>query len=458
MAKYGLIGKGIEHSQSPFLHQIIGNYEYELIEVQDESELKAILEDTSYDGFNVTAPYKESVMKYLDCFCDRAERANAVNTIKRMPDGILKGYNTDVHGFMESVEDRASGRKCMIFGTGGAARAVALGLELSGAAEIIYVSRDIESARKRLPSEATIISYDEVSRHDDTQVIVNAASVGNMESIDKSVLSETGNSVRSFTSLELAMDLTYCPYRTKFLQDARRLTGCKTASGLEMLIHQAIAARNIWMSDRDIPLFERVVTSAIKRKLLIRQLNIVAIGMPGCGKTSIFRKYAHEMKLNFIDIDQMTEELMGDSIENVLGEGGKGEEYFRSMESKAVMEASKNCRSIIATGGGAILNPINRDLLKANSVVVYMKRPLNMLATFGRPISQDKGVEAIYEERDKIYRRVADISIPNNAIFGDSLDKNGNKNSYGYDMKVFVFHVKALIDKYIFDIAGNKWV
>ena len=149
---------------------------------------------------------------------------------------------------------------------------------------------------------------------------------------------------------------------------------------------------------------------------------------------------------------------MGDTIENVLGEGGKGEEYFRQMEHQAVLEASKNNRSVIATGGGSILNPINRDLLKSNGIVVYMKRPLSMLATKGRPISQETGVEELYNQRDNIYRRVADIAIPNNETFGTSYDKKGEKNSYGYDMKVFVFRVKAIIEKYIFDIAGNKWV
>ena len=458
MAKYGLIGKDIDHSQSPFLHQLIGDYEYELINVQDESQLKTILEDTSYDGFNVTMPYKESVIKYIDDLTPWVVETNAVNTIKRMPDGTLTGYNTDVRGFIESVGDRAKGRKCLVFGTGGAARAVGYGLKLIEAKDIIYVSRNPENTHARLPEDAKVISYDELDNHSDAQVIVNATPVGHMDSIDKSVLSESGNSVRNFTSLELAMDLIYCPYRTKFLQDARRLTGCKTASGLEMLIHQAIAARGIWTGSRRIPIFERIASSSIKRKLLARQLNIVAVGMPGCGKTSIFRKYAQEMKLDFIDIDHETETLMGDTIENVLGEGGKGEEYFRSMESKAVLAASKRNRAVIATGGGAILNPINRDLLKANSLVIYVKRPLYMLATFGRPISQERGVEELYEERDSIYRRVADFSINNNKNFGDSLDKNGNKNSYGYDMKAFVFNARTMIEKYIFDIAGNRWV
>ena len=458
MSKYGLIGKNISYSQSPFLHKIIGDYEYELIDVQNEEELKEVLADTSYDGFNVTIPYKEAIIPFLDELSAKARPVQAVNCIKRLPNGRLVGFNTDVHGFKESVGDRVNGRKCMIFGTGGAAKAAAVGLADAGAREIIFVSRTPEALSDSMPEDAQIISYDELDKHHDTQVIINATPIGGLDTIDKSVLSETGNSVRVFATLELAMDMIYNPYRTKFLQDARRLTGCKTASGLEMLIHQAIGSRNIWKSTNNIPLFEKVATSAIKRKMLARQLNIVAIGMPGSGKTTIFRRYAHELKLNFIDIDQMTEELMGDTIENVLGEGGKGEEYFRQMEHQAVLEASKNNRSVIATGGGSILNPINRDLLKSNGIVVYMKRPLSMLATKGRPISQETGVEELYNQRDNIYRRVADIAIPNNETFGTSYDKKGEKNSYGYDMKVFVFRVKAIIEKYIFDIAGNKWV
>lgn len=458
MAKYGLIGKNISYSQSPFLHKIIGDYEYELIDLQDESEIEAVLADTSYDGFNVTIPYKETVIPFLDELSDKARQVQAVNCIKRMSDGRLVGFNTDVHGFAESVGDRVQGRKCLVFGTGGAAKAAAVGLANQGAREIIFVSRTPEAIRDILPEGTQIISYNELDKHHDTQVIINATPIGGLDTIDKSVLSETGNSVRVFAALELAMDMVYNPYRTKFLQDARRLTGCKTASGLEMLIHQAIASRKIWKSANNIPLFEKVATSAIKRKMLARQLNIVAIGMPGSGKTTIFRRYAHELKLNFIDIDQMTEELMGDTIENVLAEGGKGEEYFRQMEHRAVLEASKNNRSVIATGGGSILNPINRELLKSNGIVVYMKRPLSMLATKGRPISQEIGVEELYNQRDNIYRRVADIAIPNNETFGTSYDKKGGRNSYGYDMKVFVFHVKAVVEKYIFDIAGNKWV
>ena len=458
MAKYGLIGHLIEHSQSPFLHKMIGNYEYDLIEVPDESMLQEVLNNTEYDGFNVTAPYKETVIKFLDEISDLAREIKAVNTIKRMPDGRLVGFNTDVHGFVESVGDRARGRKCLILGTGGAATAVAAGLKQTGAARIIFVSRAPERARSHLPEWAEVISYEALDYHYDTQVIINATPIGKQETIDQSPLSNYGKSPRLFASLELAMDLIYNPYRTKFLQDARRLTGCKTASGLEMLIHQGIFSRNIWAGAENIRFFEKIATSKIKRKILARQLNIVAVGMPGSGKTTVFRRYAYEMKLPFYDVDKISEDLMGESIPDVLSENGKGEEYFRSMEHEAVLEVSRNNNCVIATGGGSILNPINRDLLRSNGIVIYVKRPLELLATKGRPISENQGVEELYNQRDKIYQRVADISIPNTETFGNSVDKNGAKNSYGYDMKVDVFRVKATIDKFIFDIAGNKWV
>ena len=225
-----------------------------------------------------------------------------------------------------------------------------------------------------------------------------------------------------------------------------------------MLIHQAIASRNIWMESPTIHSFEKIVTSAIKRKLLTRQLNIVAVGMPGSGKTTIFRRYAYELKLDFIDVDQITEELMGDTIENVLNDETRGEAYFREYEQKAVLQAARHNRAVIATGGGSVLNPINRDVLRSNGIIIYVKRPLEMLATGGRPLSQEVGVEQLFEERSHIYSKIADIILDNSVDFGSSLDKNGEKNSYGYDMKAFVFKAKASIEKYIYNIAGNKWV
>lgn len=457
MPKYGLIGKSLIHSQSQQLHGLIEKYEYDLIEVSSEEKIKPILDDKNYGGFNVTVPYKESVIKYLDEISDLAKEANSVNVVKRREDGSLYGYNTDISGFISLVGNRVTGRKCLVLGTGGAARSVAIALEQLGSQSITLVSRDPEKAKKKLGRSFPIISYSEMENYYDSQVIVNATPVGTIPNNGESPMNMSGNLIRIFEKLELAVDLIYNPYRTKFLQDAHRITGCKTMSGLEMLLGQAIEARNIWMDVEDDSLTKRFEEGSIKRQILANQLNIVVVGMPGSGKTTIFRRYAHEFGMKFVDIDNETEKLMGDTIENVLKDENRGENYFRGMESKVIHEACKGTGTVISTGGGSVLNPLNRDLLRSNGIVIYMRRPLVKLSTKNRPISQDVGVETLYKERDKIYKRVADIIINNNQTFGEKKAATGEGDSYFYEMKKFVYHINKILEKRLNEIANNKW-
>lgn len=457
MAKYGLIGDTLKHSQSAHLHSMIADYEYDLIEVANEDEIKNILSNEDYDGFNITSPYKDTVIKYLDNVSGPAKDANAVNIIKRMPDGKLHGFNTDIDGFESIVTTRVQDRKCMIFGTGGGARAAAVALERQGAKSIILVSRDPENAKKKLGKKYPIISYDSVVNYFDIQVLVNATPIGMMPNNGMSPMVNVMRSIRLFENLELAVDLIYNPYRTKFLQDARRITGCKTICGLEMLIVQAIETRNLWLSGKKDGALEKVQIEALKRDILTNQLNVVAVGMPGSGKTTILRRYAYEFGIKFIDTDKLTEELMGDTIENVLNDENRGEEYFRKMEHEAVKQASQYTGAIIATGGGSILNPVNRDWLRSNGIVVYMRRPLDKLSTNGRPISQKVGVEELYDERDKIYKRMADLTVINDQTFGAKKAETGEGDSYYYEMKKFVYQLNKRVKRYIIEIACNKW-
>lgn len=457
MARYGLIGKSLKHSQSQHLHSLIGNYEYDLIEIAREDELEKVLMDTNYDGFNITSPYKTSVIKYLDNISEPAKEANSVNVIKRMNDGKLHGFNTDIDGFANMVYDRVKGRKCMIFGTGGGARAAGVALEMSGAKSIVFVSRNPEEAIEKFGKKYQIIGYDRVINYYDTQVLVNATPIGMMPEIDHSPMVNVMRSIRLFDSLELAVELIYNPYRTKFLQDARRITGCKTISGLKMLIIQAIESKNIWLGREKRDLSENISLESVKRDILTNQLNIVAIGMPGSGKTTILRRYAYEFGMKFIDIDKRTEELMGDTIENVLNDENRGEEYFRMMEHKAVKEASRNIGAVIATGGGSVLNPVNRDCLRSNGIVVYLRRPLEKISLKGRPISQKVGVEELFKERDAIYKRVADITMNNDKTFGAKKAETGEGDSYYYEMKKFVYYLNKRVKRYIIEIACNQW-
>lgn len=457
MAKYGLIGKSLIHSQSKNLHELIEKYQYDLIEVCNEEELREVLKDTSYDGFNVTIPYKETVIKYLDEISVISKDINAVNVIKRTPEGKLYGYNTDIDGFMHLVGDRAKGRKCFVMGTGGAARAAALGLEMLGAESVKLVSRNPESAKSKLGKEFPIITYTDFKHCYDAQVIVNATPVGTIPNNDQTPMQNAMESVRVFENLEFAIDLIYNPYRTKFLQDCRRINGCKTISGLEMLLFQAIEARNLWMGEASDRLEKKFEEGTIKKRILKNQLNIVSIGMPGSGKTTIFRRYARELGMPFIDIDEETEKLMGDTIENVLKDKSRGEEYFREMEHQAIKNACKGTGSVIATGGGSILNPLNRDLIRSNGIVIYMRRPLDKLAVKNRPISQEVGVEELYKERDRIYRRTADFTITNSHTFGAKKAETGEGDSYIYEMKKFVYTINKRVEVHYREIASNKW-
>ena len=457
MNKYALIGKSLSYSQSRKIHALIGDYDINHVEAADPGELSEILHNPEYSGFSITNPYKVEVLKYLDELSPDAERIGSVNVVKKLPDGRLMGCNTDIDGFKYTVQGLVRDKKCLILGTGGSAMACAAALEDIGASEIILVSRDPEEADIRLGGRFNIVGYNRLYLHYDAKVIINATPVGQFPDIEHSPLTDQRLTIRMFSGLELAVDLTYNPYRTKFLQDARRLTGCHIKSGIEMVIVQAIEARFVWSgirADRDEE--DRLVRS-VKRKILSDQLNIIAVGMPGSGKTTIFRRYAYELGLEFIDTDEETEKLMGEQAQTVLGSGEAGVDYFRAMEHIAVKEACKHNGAVIATGGGTVLNPLNRDLLRSNGIVVYMKRPLEMLDIKGRPLSISIGVSELFGDRDRLYRRTADLTILNSRIFGGKRKATGEGNTYNYELKGFVYYIVRRIERYLNEIADNKW-
>ena len=468
MSRYALIGGTHGYNQFRRVHEQIADYEYVELDVNDSVELERALNDTRYSGYNIANPFKVEVIQYLDEISDDSKRAGAVDVVMRMPDGRLRGYNTEMAAFRYMVEGYVEDKKCIIFGSGGAATAAARTLKDLGASDIIIVSRDPEAAAAKLIPDLSgdkvrlgdiyrVTGYAKLHPYYDAQVVINCTPAGKSPDVEHSPLTDPRLTMRMFSGLELAVDLIYDPYRTKFLQDARRLTGCHIKSGIEMLIFRAIASRNIWLGKPDETDQDKRFINPIKRRLLQEQLNVIAVGMPGSGKTTIMRRYAYELGLKFIDTDEETEKLMGEKIADVLVEPGLGEDYFKAMEHIAVKEACKSRGAVIATGGSTALNPLNRDLLRANGIVVYVRRPLEMLDKRGRQISINRGLTEFFNARDRIYRRTADMSILNSRIFGERRARTGEGNTYNYELKGFVYYIARKIERYLNEITDNKW-
>ena len=457
MKRFALLGRDIQHSQAKRVHAELGDHEYVLIEIEKPEDMQTYFDDDRFDGFNITHPYRTAVIDYLDELSEEAERTQSVNVVKRLPGGRLRGYNTDMEGFRYLVRDSVEGRRCLILGTGGAAKSAAAVLDDMGASEVVMVSRDPGAAAGEKGICHPVVAYDRLAPYYHYEVIVNCTPAGSYPDLGASPLAEHRVSIRLFSDLELAIDLIYNPYRTKFLQDAKRLTRCNTKSGMDMMIVQAIASLDVWYDRESDPEEVALMLRNIKRKLLESQLNVVAVGLPGSGKTTIFRRYAYELGLKFIDTDEETEKLMGQSVADVLSDYGIGEEYFRAMEHEAVKNAAMTRGSVIATGGGTLLNPLNRDFLKANGIVIYVKRPLDLLNIKGKPLSVNIDLTKLFNDRDRIYRRTADMVLLNSRIFGEIKARTGEGNSYNYELKGFVYFIARKVQKYLNELAADIW-
>ena len=183
---------------------------------------------------------------------------------------------------------------------------------------------------------------------------------------------------------------------------------------------------------------------------------MVAIGLPGSGKTTIMRRYAYELGMDFVDTDEETEKKMGMKISEALSESTMGEEYFAAMEQECVREIGHKRRRVIATGGGTAMNPINRDVLRANGIVVYVKRPLDMLDVKGRTLSMS-ALKEVFNSRDRVYKRTADMVIVNSRVFGGIRALTGEGNTYNFELKGFVYFIARKVEKYLNALADDEW-
>ncbi len=388
----GLIGEHLGHSFSPQIHGEIADYSYELFELSPD-RVEDFVRSCTLDAYNVTIPYKKTVMPFLDFISPEAQSIGAVNTVVRR-DGRLYGYNTDYFGFchmLDTLSLSVGGKKVLIFGTGGAAATVLSVMRDRGASKIISVSIENNNAEF-------------LSSHRDAKIIVNATPVGMYPNNGKAPLS-----LADFPECEGVLDVIYNPAKTALLLDAEA-RGIKHINGLSMLVAQAVKACELFTG----AVVDRAMCDKICAQIESDTKNIVLVGMPGCGKTSVGQILADMLGRTFYDADDIFTKTYEQTPAEVIS--SEGEETFRQMESKILCELGKLCSCVISTGGGAVTRERNYAYLHQNSTIIFLERALENLSKKGRPLSMSKSVETLYAERIDAYRRFADITVMSTEI------------------------------------------
>ena len=394
MKRYGCIGKKLTHSFSKEIHSRLADYEYELIELNEE-DIEKFFSERNFSAINVTIPYKQTVIPYLDRMSDVARRIGAVNTIVNR-DGRLYGYNTDYYGMKALVEKIGidlNGKKVLVLGTGGTSKTARVLAEDMGADSVITVSRS---------KTENCVTYEEaVKNHSDAQIIINTTPSGMYPECDSQPID-----ISAFGNPEGVVDAVYNPLCTNLVLNAKK-RGIKAEGGLYMLVMQAVAAVEKFL-DTEIP---GTVADEVFASVKESKENIVLTGMPGCGKSTV-GKLLNIVGFTFTDTDEEIEKRCGCSIKELINL--KGEKYFRDIETEIIKDISSKGCQVISTGGGAVLREENINALKRNGKIFFINAdPDRLLPTESRPLSDtaDK-LKKLYDERIEIYKGTADVTVP----------------------------------------------
>lgn len=394
----GLLGEKLSHSYSPQIHKFLGDYQYNIFE-KSPDQLEDFLQNGDFHGLNVTIPYKKTVIEYCQELSAEAQRIGAVNTLVKRNDGSLIGHNTDYFGFRSMalrIGISYQGKKALVLGSGGASHTVCTVMKELGA-EVIVISRSGEN------------NYENISRHYDCSVIINATPVG--------MYPDTGISpvdISGFSKLEAVMDLIYNPANTQLLLDVKQ-RGIRTENGLWMLVAQAKESAE-WFSGKKI---KDDIISEIYHRLKHQTQNVILVGMPGCGKSTIGKLLAEKLQKTFVDADEKIVEAAGCSIPEIFQE--QQEAGFRKIETQVLSQLGKSSSQVIATGGGCVTRSENLPLLRQNGIIVWIQREITSLPIEGRPLSQRNDLHKMYEIRKPMYAEFADITVCNNTSPDDTV-------------------------------------
>ncbi len=394
--EYGLIGEHLPHSFSKIIHEKLAHYQYDMLELAPD-EVDSFMRKKDFKGINVTIPYKERVIPYLDEISDRARRIGAVNTIINR-DGRLCGHNTDYFGIRELLRLNGTdpaGRKVLILGSGGTSKTARAVAEDQGASIICRVSRTGKDGA---------ITYEEMyEKHTDAEVIINTTPCGMYPDIDACPVD-----LDKFRSLRGVIDVVYNPLRTVLVLEAQK-RGIPATGGLYMLVIQAIYAAEIFTGRQ----FDRETADLVYQEVLNSKRSIVLTGMSMSGKTTLGSLLSGKLGRRVVDTDQMVIKKEQRQITDIFAKDG--EPYFRDVESEMVRSLATENGLIIATGGGVVLREENVDALKKNGHIVFLDRPLEqILPTDDRPLANTRDkVTALFTKRYPTYRATCDGFVPN---------------------------------------------
>ena len=402
MQKFALIGKTLKHSYSKKIHSMLGSYTYDLVELEPQ-ELKSFILKKEYKGFNINIPYKKDIIAFLDEIDERAKKIGAVNTVV-CKNGKLLGYNTDFDGMiyaLKSAKIEVGQKNVLILGSGGTSNTAKAVAEFLGAKNVKILSRS---------GEINYQNYDKTAK--ETQIVINTTPVG-MYPDNYSCLID----LACFNKLEGVLDVVYNPAMTMLLKKARDL-GVKYINGLPMLVAQAKFASELFLDNK----LDDNLTENVIKKLSKESKNLVLIGMPGCGKTTIGKQVAQILEKEFIDTDAVIEQKAGKTIPEIFAKDG--EEYFRKIESEVLMEVGRLSNKVISTGGGVVKKSQNYFSLKQNGVIVWLKRETDLLASENRPLSKGKEeIKNLYKQRKDLYLLFSDGEVSNDVDIDSAIKK-----------------------------------